>query len=139
MVCTFFGDRDAPDSIEISLYSTLVHLVEDEKVTLFYVGNHGRFDNLILRNLKRLKTHYAQIRYYVVLAYMPGDKQEYGDFSDSIYPGGLESIPQRYAIIKRNEWMIRRADYVVTYAKNPFKNALKFKELAKRKIVSSLN
>ena len=46
--CTFFGHRDTPKNIEPILQSTLIDLVENKEVDLFFVGNQGAFDNLVL-------------------------------------------------------------------------------------------
>ncbi|MEE1280074.1 MAG: hypothetical protein UHH95_04500 [Oscillospiraceae bacterium] len=42
---------------------------------------------------------------------------DYTDYTDTIYPDGLEGVPPNYAISRRNMWMIDNADYVVTYVK----------------------
>ncbi len=135
MTCTFFGHRDTPGEIEPLLRRVLLNLIQKEKVDLFYVGNHGTFDYMVRRNLKRLKEEYPHINYAVVLAYMPGEKNDYReeDYSDTIFPDGLENTPPKYAIIKQNEWMIERSDYVVVYVKHTFGGASKFKDLAEKK------
>ena len=135
MTCTFFGHRDAGKEIESKLCKVVVNLIENEKVTNFYVGNNGQFDFLVRKNLKRLKKSYPQIDYAVVLAYMPREEKETElyDYSDTIFPDGLENVPPRFAIVKRNEWMIKNSDYVVTYVKYIVGGAAKFKSLAKTK------
>ena len=49
-VCTFFGHRDTPKKIEPILKSTLIDLIENKKVDLFYIGNQGNFDYMVRRN-----------------------------------------------------------------------------------------
>ena len=134
MTCTFFGHRDAPSSIEGRIRATIERLVL-EGVTFFYVGNNGNFDRMVHRQLKFLSTEYPHIRYYVVLAYMPTVKDEFDitDYSETIYPEGLESVPPRFAISKRNEWMIGKSDIVVTYVKYSTGGAAHAKKLAERK------
>ena len=46
MTCTFFGHRYVPQKIEPTLRSTLIDLIENHGVDLFYVGNHGEFSVL---------------------------------------------------------------------------------------------
>ena len=53
--------------------------------------------------------------------------------SHTVFPEGLESVPPRYAIDRRNRWMLDRSDYVVTYVRNPYGGAAKYKELAIKK------
>lgn len=46
MVCTFFGHKDTPKEIEPTLRSTLIDLIENKNVNVFYVGNNGNFDTI---------------------------------------------------------------------------------------------
>lgn len=142
MTCTFFGHRNITVEIEPILQSTLINLIENNDVKLFYVGNHGGFDIMVRRVLKKLSEQY-DISYYVVLAYMPGKKDEfsYEDYSDTLMPDGIETVPKRFAISYRNKWMIDQSDYVVTYVTNRIASgAAQFKELAekRKKIVINL-
>ncbi len=114
-VCTFFGHRDCPDAVEPKLREVLIDLIIYHGVDMFYVGNQGRFDAIVRRVLRDLKQEYPAIHYAVVLAYMPGKQTEYDDYSDTILPEGIESVHPRYAISWRNNWMLKQADYVVTY------------------------
>ena len=131
--CTFFGHRDTPDEIEPILYSVLKDLIEKHNVKSFYVGNQGSFDIMVRRNLKKLKSYYPHIDYAVVLAYLPIKNDNNYDFSDTLIPDELETIHPKYAIAKRNQWMLDEADYVVTYVKVDFGGAAKFKKIAERK------
>ena len=36
-------------------------------------------------------------------------------FEDTMFPEGLELVHPRYAIERRNGWMLERSDYFVTY------------------------
>ena len=70
MVCTFFGHRDAPQTIRSSLKLVLSDLIENKNVNMFYVGNNGSFDSMVRGLLREFKkTH--NINYYVALAYIP--------------------------------------------------------------------
>ena len=82
---------------------------------MFYVGHQGQFDAYVHSELKKLKQEYPQINYAVVLAYMPGKKTEYDDYSDTMLPEGIESVHPHYAISWRNNWILKQSDYVVTY------------------------
>ena len=132
MVCTFFGHKDTPKEIEPTLRSTLIDLIENKNVTVFYVGNNGNFDTMVRRQLEDLSRIYP-ITYSVVLAYLPTEKNKYDDLSNTIYPEGLETVPKRFAISWRNEWMIQQSDIVVTYVTHALGGASQFKDIAKRK------
>ncbi len=129
--CTFFGHRECPDSIKIKLQEVLIDLITNNDVDMFYVGNHGRFDSIVRGVLRELKTEYPQIRYAVVLAYMPGKQTEYDDYSDTMLPEGIESVHPRYAISWRNNWMLQQSDYVVTYITHSWGGAAKYAARAK--------
>ncbi len=134
MVCTFFGHRSTPDSIRPILHDTLINLIENNGVDTFYVGNKGAFDYMVKKELKELTAIYPHIKYSVVLSYMPGQRDEFDitDYSDTIYPDGLENVPPRFAIDKRNRIMIEWSDIVVTYVCYSFGGASKFKEIAEK-------
>ncbi len=135
MVCTFFGHRNTPESVRPFLVNTLTELIEKERVNVFYVGNQGGFDYMVREELKKLKTFYPHIKYSVVLAYMPMKQEKFSisDYSDTMYPDGLESIPQRFAIDARNRMMIEWSHIVVTYVCCSVGGAAKFKEIAEKK------
>lgn len=126
---TFFGHRDTPKEIEPALRLTLIDLIENKNATVFYVGNHGNFDAMVRRQLEDLSKTY-QIKYYIVLAYMPGKNAESDEHS--ILAEGIESVPRRFAINYRNKWMLNKSDIVVTYVTRNFGGAWEFQELAQK-------
>ena len=131
MVCTFFGHKDTPKEIEPTLRSTLIDLIENKNVTVFYVGNNGNFDTMVRRQLEALSQTYP-ITYNIVLAYLPTKKSEYDDYTNTIYPEGIETIPKRFAISYRNKWMVEQADVVITYVARTYGGAWQFKAMAER-------
>lgn len=132
VACTFFGHRDCQDEIKPKLREVLADLIENHHVDMFYVGHQGQFDAIVHRVLKELKAEYPMINYAVVLAYVPGEKREYDDYSDTMLPEGIESVPPRFAISWRNNWMLRQSDYVVTYITHSWGGAYQYTEKAKR-------
>ncbi len=133
MTVTFFGHRDVPASLQERLCGILTDLIENENADAFYVGSQGDFDGMVKRTLVELKQKYPQIRTAVVLAYL--SNQSGGmclDGIDTLYPEGLETVPPRFAIIRRNRWMIRNSDTVIVYARYSFGNAFKLKSIARQ-------
>ena len=126
---TFFGHRDTPKETEPALRLTLTDLIENKNATLFYVGNHGNFDAMVRRQLEDLSKTYP-IKYYVVLAYMPG-KNDTPD-ERSILTEGIETVPRRFAINHRNKWMLTKSDIVVTYVTRNFGGAWEFEQMAEK-------
>ena len=131
--CCFFGHREVTHNIRDKLSAIIERLITGEGVTEFYVGNQGQFDGMVYSVLKELKAKYPQIRYTVVLAYMPDEhiKELYGE--DTLFPDGMENVPKKYAISKRNDWMIQQSGVVVCYVYKITGGAAKFKEKAEKK------
>ena len=132
MTVTFFGHKDTPKEIEPTLRTTLVDLIKNHGATEFYVGNNGNFDTMVRRQLENLSQTYP-ITYNVVLAYLPTKKSEHDDYTNTILPEGIETVPKRFAISFRNKWMIEQSDIIVTYVTHSFGGAAQFKNTAERK------
>lgn len=139
-ICTFFGHKDTPGYVEPILRSVLIDLIENRKVDMFFAGNQGNFDYMVRNNLRSLKFEYSHVNYAVVLAYMPSERNDlHMDCSDTVFPEGLESVLPRYAIARRNRWMLDRADYVVTYVTHRGGGAAQFMLLAQKKGKTVIN
>ena len=137
--CTFFGHRECPDSIKIQISEVLIDLITNHGVDMFYVGNQGRFDVIVRSVLREVKNEYPQINYAVVLAYIPGRQIEYDDYSDTMLPEGIEDVHPRYAISWRNNWMLQKSDYVVTYITHSWGGAAQFAKKAERQRKTVIN
>ena len=131
MTCCFFGHRDTPSYIAKKLSPLLRHLVEEMKVTRFLVGNEGAFDRMVATALAELKKEHPEIRCYIVLAYMPQKQREPLPI-ETIYPEGLETVPRRFAIDRRNRWMLKQSDTVVGYVCTSFGGASRYFEMAQK-------
>ena len=125
--CMFIGDHAVSKEIYLTLLAVTEELILKEKVSTFYVGNNGTFDNLAQKALFHLKQKYPEIKAYTVLAYIPGKESPYESPSllETLYPEGLEKVPPRYAINHRNRWMLERSSFVITYP-SLLGNSLKF-------------
>ena len=143
--CTFFGHRQCPIAIRPALKCCLEDLIIHHDVTVFYVGNQGAFDSIVHSALRELAEQYTNITYAVVLAYLPPERKDdlaqYQDYTDTMYPEGIETVPRRFAIDWRNRWMLKQADYVVTYITHSWGGAAKYEQLARKheKIIYNLS
>lgn len=140
-ICTFFGHRDCPASVAPRLQAVLIDLIESHAVDTFYVGNQGAFDALVRSALQKLSQEYPHIRYTIVLAYLPQKKTDFllQNFSDTMLPEGIETVPKRFAISWRNKWMVKHTDFVVTYVTHSWGGAAQFAEMAKRRGKTVIN
>lgn len=129
----FFGHRDVTHDIRAKLQFIIEQLITEKQIYNFYVGHQGQFDSMVRSVLKELKVKYPHIRYTVVLAYMPDEhiKEVYGE--DTLYPDGLETVPKRFAISKRNDWLIAHSCIAVCYVHKITGGAAKFREKAEKK------
>ncbi len=136
MTCCFFGSRDTPSSILPALRNTIRRAVNEYGADRFLVGNQGNFDFLAQSVLQTcIKEEFPFLRYNVVLAYMPGTdpKHEPKDSSITIYPEGLEKVPPRFAILRRNQWMTDHSDIVICHVTHSWGGAAKAVEYAEKK------
>ena len=140
-VCTFFGHHDCPAYVKPKLRAVIIDLIENCGVDCFYVGNHGAFDVMARSVLRELTKIYPHISYCVVLAYMPqkGGKSDIYDYSETLLPEEIENVPKRFAIDRRNRWMVAQADYAVTYITHSWGGAAKYAKLAKNKNKTEIN
>ncbi len=129
MVCTFFGHKDAPQSISEQVENTIVDLIKNRNADEFYVGNNGNFDKIVYCVLKKIKKIYPNIRYNVVIAYLTYSSLEY-EFT--LFPEGIENIPPRFAISYRNKWMEKRTDIIVAFVNHSYGGAAKFVSYAQK-------
>ena len=110
----------------------MISLVENQAVRLFYVGNQGNYDAMVQRELYKMeKTH--GIQYYIVLAYLPKKDDPLVKDTHTLFPEGIETVPPRFAINKRNRWMLEHSQYVITYVRNDVGGAARCKQYAERK------
>lgn len=128
--CTFFGNRSCSEMNTDDLREILINLINEEEVNVFYVGNQGEFDTKVRIILRELTKEYSNISCYIILAYMPIDKPDY--YFPTIYPNGIEKIPPRFAITWRNNWMLKRSEFVVSYVKDKTGCSYKFTEISEK-------
>ena len=138
MICTFFGHRDAPDSIRNSIRLAITTLVKENNVKIFYVGNNGNFDFIVQSVLEEMVKKEGGFEYFIVLS-TPNENACFGRQDNTIFPEGLESALPKFSISKRNEWMIKNCGFVITYVRNSRTNAYKWAKKAERKGARVIN
>ena len=139
MIVTFCGHRDFVESADIE--ERLAVLIEkyarENDRLICYNGGYGNFDYFAAKCVQRLQERYSNICNCLVLPYID---QPFLDriaifknlFDETIYPP-LESVPKKYAIIRRNEWMVDSVDIVIACVKYSWGGAARTLEYAKRK------
>lgn len=138
LVCTFFGHRDCNDLQEERLRQAIEALIH-QGVTTFTVGNQGQFDGMVRRCLHTLQETYPHIQYRVVLAYLPTEQAPLEDAADTVYPEGLETVPLRFAIQRRNDYLVETADICLCYVRHTWGGAYRSVCRAKRHGLQIIN
>ncbi len=137
--CTFIGHRNCPREIKELLYNTIKNLIVQKNVTSFYIGTQGGFDRLVYEVLCELETKH-KIKVFVVLAYLDrASKDEYYNIEKTVFPEELTNVPLRFAIRRRNSYMINQADYIITFLNTSFTNTYKNIEEAVKKNKKIIN
>ncbi len=138
MIITFFGHSNClfNDDIKKQLKTILGNEIIKNPSCKFYLGGYGDFDGLCLRALRELKHDFPTIEILFITPYLDKNysKLELAKYyyDDVIFPP-IESVPRKFAILKRNEWMVEQADLVIAYVKYSWGGAAKVLEYAKRK------
>ena len=131
-IVTFCGHNEAGIGEEIRqmLYRTVEQEIQNG-ADLFYLDGYGYFDRMAAGVVWELKKKYPHIKSILVLAYLNREvDMTYCD--ETTYPP-LENTPPRYAISKRNEWLVAQADTVIAYVSYSWGGATKTLQFAKRK------
>ena len=117
MKITFCGHKEVSDreAVEIWLRSVCSELIA-EGADEFYLGGYGSFDYICASVLRELKKEHNQIRLILVLPYLNSNILTDG-YDETLYPP-LENVPLRFAISRRNEWMVLcKASHKTIYEK----------------------
>ena len=131
MIVTFCGHRDVSPSDNVREWLTgCVEKLILEGATDFYLGGYGGFDSMAASVVWKLKEKYPSICSVLVFPYL--DREVDASHYDlTTYPP-LENVPRRYAISRRNQWMVQAAD-VVAYVRHSWGGAATTLEYAQRK------
>lgn len=114
MTISFFGHSDYKPNEEdkMAIIRKIDELVGDESCE-FLLGAMGSFDLFARKCCLEFKTINPNVKLTLVLPYLNRDYNIKG-YDESVYPP-LEKVPQRLAIVKRNEWMVEQSDYIIAY------------------------
>lgn len=148
MVITFIGHRTVYEKQELSkrVENVIKDNVKSGETISFYCGGYGDFDELCTAVCRLLKKQFLNCEIIFVTPYMTESQQEKIKYlttlklyDGTVYPP-IETVPPRFAILKRNEWMIDHSDLVIAYVKRKYGGAYTAYEYAikKKKVVLNL-
>lgn len=143
MIITFCGHSQVifTDEEKSVLRNILVDEINKNPTCKFYLGGYGDFDGFCLRTLKDLKADFPEIELIFITTYLDkNSKLEFAKYHyDDIIFHPLESVPRKFTILKRNEWMVREAYLVIAYVMCSWGGAAKTLEYAMRKKKTIIN
>lgn len=147
MIITFIGhsrlilEKELSEKIRRTIRA---EMLAEEKVS-FYLGGYGIFDEHCASLCREIKKDLPSCEVVFVTPYITESAQErmkslvdMNLYDGTIYPP-IEKTPLRFAISKRNEWMISEADLVIAYVSHSFGGAyksLKYAERKKKRIIN---
>ena len=114
MTVTFCGHRVVADAGRVREW--LMRCVEGliaEGADRFYLGGYGEFDRVAASVVWGLKKKYPRIESVLVLAYL-GRAVDAERYDRTMYPE-IERGPMRFAISRRNRWMVDNSDVLIAY------------------------
>lgn len=130
MIITFCGHSDYTSKLqdEKDLFNLIEKVSQGNKVD-FYLGGYGNFDKFALKCAKKYKEKYQNTKIIFITPYVDNwlnSRKDiiYKNYDEIIYPE-IENVPKKFAILKRNEWMIKKADYLFAYVNLHFGGAYK--------------
>ncbi|MBO5357445.1 MAG: hypothetical protein J6A95_06715 [Clostridia bacterium] len=134
MIITFCGHSDfiRKDEYEQRILDILEKETGDSGAEI-YLGEYGAFDSFAYECSKKFQQTHKNVSLVFITPYLLGianDKK--ARYDNIIYPE-LERVPKRYAILKRNEYMIEKADVVIAFVNRNYGGAYKSYNYAKRK------
>ena len=110
-----------------------------------YLGGRGDFDAICARACKELKEERLKLEAVYVTPYLGiseqariREMQSCGLCDGVLYPP-IESTPPKFAISKRNEWMMTNADLIIAYVAHGYGGAYQALRIAERKRKKIIN
>ena len=144
MTITFCGHSNFSfdTTVKEKLKALLLQKIRKNPTCKFYLGGYGNFDSLCLSILKEIKADFPNIELLFITPYLNNEYSKLETaklyYDGIIYPP-LENVPPRFCILRRNEWMVDEADFVIAFVKYSWGGAAKTLEYAKRKKVPFYN
>lgn len=138
MIVTFCGHSQVADKDAVRKRLTdEIHELLCAGYRTFYLGGYGDFDNLAAAVLSELKGAYPDMERLLIIPYID---REYNtaQYDGTLYPP-LENVPKRFAISRRNKWVVDQATVLIAYVDHNWGGAIKTLEYAVKKKLQIIN
>lgn len=129
--CCFIGHRNAKATPELcsELKNTIMHLIKEKDVEIFFFGSKSRFDDLCLKIVTAIKQDYPNIKLVYVRSNYPYIEKCYRDYllesyDDTLMPSKVKNAGKA-SYVERNQEMINASDFCVFYYNEEYKPTLR--------------
>lgn len=131
MNIAFCGHKDfiASNGIEAKIIEMLLMYARKEREVCCFNGGYGAFDCLAAHCVDKAKEKTGNIKNCLVVPYL-SKKFNKECFDEIIYPP-LEDVPPKWAICRRNEWMVDNSAVIICFVSCGFGGAAKTLRYAK--------
>ena len=120
MIITFLGHRSLANGADLfkKIKTVILKNISPSEKTTFYCGGYGAFDHLcaeVCRALQNENVHceIVFVTPYIISSKKPGNT-DVSKYDSVLYPT-LEHVPPKFAILRRNQFMIDQADLIIAY------------------------
>ena len=139
MVSAFFGHANfaATDGLAQKMLVILDGILKDGRAE-FYLGGYGGFDHFAYQCCKKYKATHPDVSLLLILPYIPTRyrqedlEEKKAQYDELIYPE-LENVPLRFAIDRRNKWIVDHADCIICWIDHDWGGAYQACRYARRK------
>lgn len=141
MIVSFFGHKTIRCCYDIStqIENVILKNIHYQEKVFFYCGGYGDFDMMCASVCRTIAEKIPNCEIVYITPYMTEAHQQkikhFIDIKtyDSVIFPPLEKVPPKYAIIRRNEWMVEQADIIIAYVEHCFGGAYTAIEYARKK------
>ncbi len=150
MIITFAGHSSvfSHDYVKKTVKEQIKNNISNNETVTCYIGGYGDFDSICACACRELKKEYSYLEVVYVTPYINRSNQikikemQKGALYDTyVYPP-LENVHPKLAILKRNEWMVEKADLIIAYVEHSYGGAYRTLKTAirkKKKIINICN
>lgn len=131
-ICVFFGHRTTHTDLTERIADAAREAIKTYGITTFWCGGYGQFDFQASKAIRKLQLEFPEIQLERVLAYLDQPLSPFALYDSTIYPEGLEQVPRRFAISRRNRWMVSRCDLLICGIDHDFGGAYQAYLMAQR-------
>ena len=141
MIITFIGHSSLYNckDLHTKIENAIIKNTTAEGYISFYCGGYGDFDNLCASICRSIKEKMPRAEIVFITPYITEAQQKKlmylidNKLYDSIIYPPLEKVPAKFAICKRNEWMIDQSELIIAFVKRTHGGAFKALEYARKK------